>query len=90
MFTTHPAAYSVELDLLLKSGGSQKGEKVTSIRIPGASRGVLDSFPYAQTHRHAADLFAVYRQGIVQVSFNDAKRFTTASLIAVLRLVTAT
>jgi hypothetical protein len=91
MVTTHPGAWVAELDVLVQTGGSgQKGEKVSNLKVPGASRGVLDAFPYAQTHRYASDLYAVYPQGVVQVSFNYAKSFPIARMIAVMRLLTGT
>jgi hypothetical protein len=91
MVTTHPGAWVAELDVLVQTGGSgQKGEKVSNLKVPGASRGVLDAFPYAQTHRYASDLYAVYPQGVVQVSFNYAKSFPLARMINVMRLLTGT
>jgi hypothetical protein len=84
MVTTHPSAYTAMLALL----GGQKGEKVSNVTVPGASRGVLDAFPYAKTHRYDSDLYAVYPQGVVQVSFNYATSFQVARLIAVMRLLT--
>jgi len=86
MVTAHPSAWTAMLDLL----GGQKGEKISNVTVPGASRGVLDTFPYAKTHRYASDLYAVYPQGVVQVSFNYAKSFPPAQMIAVMRLLTGT
>jgi hypothetical protein len=91
MVTTHPGAWVAELDVLVQTGGSgQKGEKVSNLKVPGASRGALDAFPYVQTHRYASDLYAVYPQGIVQVSFNYATNFPLARMINVMRLLTGT
>ena len=50
MLTTHPAAYVAVLNLLLSESG-KNGDKAVSVRVPGASKAVLDTFPYAQTRR---------------------------------------
>jgi hypothetical protein len=83
MLSTHPAAYAVTLSLLGKHG-----DKVSSVKVPGASKAVLDVFPFAKTHRYAKDLFAVYRRGVVQVSMNYKTPLATSKVIAVMRLVT--
>ena len=83
MLSTHPPAYAATLSLL-----GRHGDKVSSVRVPGASKAVLDVFPFAKTHRYAKDLFAVYRHGVVQVSMNYKTHLATSRLIAVMKLVT--
>lgn len=83
MLSTHPAAYAVTLRLLGK-----RGDKVSSVKVPGASRAVLDALPFAKTGRYAKDLFAVYPQGVVQVSMNYKTRLADSKVIAIMRLVT--
>lgn len=83
MLSTHPAAYAATFSLL-----GRHGDKVSSVKVPGASKAVLDTFPFAKTHRYAKDLFAVYRRGVVQVSMNYKTPLATSKLIAVMKLVT--
>lgn len=89
LLDTHPAAYVAVLRLVLSDSG-KRGDKASSVSVPGASKAVLDVFPYAKTRRYAKDLFAVYPQGVVQVSMNSLTSLPTARLIAVMRLVTRT
>ena len=83
MLSTHPAAYTAVLGLL-----GRHGDKASPVKVPGASKAVLDVHPFAKTRRYAKDLFAVYPQGVVQVSMDYTTRLPASRLIAVMRLVT--
>jgi hypothetical protein len=85
---THPAGY---LGLMVPSIGKHAGgEVVKAVRLPKASKAVMDIHPYANTHRYQKDLFATYPQGDVQVSMDYATRLPDSALVAVMRLVTRT
>lgn len=88
LLDTHPAAY---LGLMVPSIGKHAdGEVVKPVRVPGASKAVLDIHPYANTHRYQKDLFAAYPQGVVQVSMDYTTPLPGSALVAVIRLVTRT
>ena len=81
---THPAGY---LDLMVPSIGKHAdGEAVKAISVPGASKAVLDTHPYASTHRYQKDLFAEYPQGDVQVSMDYSTALPDSKLVAVMRV----
>ena len=83
----HPSGY---LELMVPSIGKHAGgEQVTAVRVPGASRALIDTHPYASTHRYQKDLFAVFPQGVVQVSLDYSTKLQNSALIAVMRLVTS-
>jgi hypothetical protein len=84
---THPAGY---LLMVPKVGTHAAGELVKAVRLPKASKAVLDIHPFKNTHRYQKDLFAEYAQGVVQVSMDNAKTLPDSALVAVLRLVTRT
>jgi hypothetical protein len=83
---THPAEYL----LVVPPIGKHPGEVVKRATVPGASKAVLDTHSYANTHRYQKDLFAVYAQGVVQVSMDYSTALPDAALVAVMRLVTHT
>ena len=60
------------------------------IAVPGASKALLDTHAYKNTRRYQKDLFAVYPQGIVQVSMDYSTALPDSRLIAVMRLVART
>jgi hypothetical protein len=85
MVTAHPSGWTAMLGLL----GGQKGERsrTSSCREPPAAASTPS---YAQTYRNASDLYAVYPQGVDQVSFEYAKNLPVAKIIAVMRFLTCT
>jgi hypothetical protein len=85
---THPAGYLEFLGPTI--GKSANGDVTKLIRVPGASKAVLETFSHANTHRYAKDLFAVYPQGVVQVSINYSTALPDKTVVAVTRLVTHT
>jgi hypothetical protein len=86
---THPAGY---IDLLVPSVGKHpSGEIVIRVGgLPKAPQAVIDTHPYANTHRYQKDLFAAFAPGVVQVSMDNGTRLSDVTLVAVLRLVTRT
>ena len=85
---THPGGY---LDFMGPTIGKQPNGDVTkAIRVPGASKALLETFSHANTPRYAKDLLAVYPQGVVQVSVNYATPLPDKTVIAITRLVTHT
>jgi hypothetical protein len=81
----HPTGY---LELMVPSiGRHPSGEKVKAVTVPGAVKAVLDTHPFAATHRYQKDLFAAYPQGVIQVSLDYATNVPDSALIAVMRLV---
>jgi hypothetical protein len=97
MLSTHPAAYIAVLELLRNQNG-KRGEKVYPPVLHAAYWALIDEHPFAQTHRYAKDLFAVYYPrahrntalGVVQLSMNYGTPLPDATLVAVMRLVTHT
>jgi hypothetical protein len=88
VFDTHPSGY---LDLLVPAPGRHAGgEVVKRVVVSGASKAVLDTHPYANTHRYQKDLFASYPQGDVQVSMDYSTSLPDSKLVAVMRLLTRT
>jgi hypothetical protein len=82
----HPPGY---LELMVPSVGKHAGgEQVKAVTVAGASKALLDTHPYANTHRYQKDLFAEYPQGVVQVSLDYATKLPDSALVAVLQLVT--
>jgi hypothetical protein len=82
---SHPSGY---VELMVPSIGNHPGgEQVRAVGVAGASKAVLDTHPYAKTHRYQKDLYAVYPQGVVQVSLDYATKLPDSALFAVLRLV---
>ena len=75
---------------MVPSIGKHAGEVVKRITVPGASKAVLDTHSYANTHRYQKDLFAVYPQGVVQVSMDYSTALPDSALVAVMRLLTHT
>jgi len=71
-----------------KASGALSAKPI-SVRVPGASKAIVWLWPRVEG-TYAAELWAVYPQGVVLVSFDKTKRPTTAQLVAVLRLVTNT
>jgi hypothetical protein len=87
LLDSHPAGY---LEVMVPSPGKHSGEVVKAVKVSGASKALLDTHSYANTHRHQKDLFAVYPQGVVQVSMDYSTALPDATLVAVMRLVTRT
>ncbi len=88
VFDTHPTGY---LDLLVPAPGRHAGgEVVKRVVVSGASKAVLDTHPFANTHRYQKDLFASYPQGDVQVSMDYSTPLPDSKLVAVMRLLTRT
>ena len=85
---THPSGY---LDLLVPSiGRHSDGEVVKRVVVSGASKAVLDTHPFKNTHRYQKDLVASYPQGDVQVSMDYSTSLPDSKLLTVMRLVTGT
>jgi hypothetical protein len=87
LLDSHPSGY---LELMVPSPGKHNGELVKAIKVAGASKALLDTHSFANTHRYQKDLFAVYAQGVVQVSMDYSTALPDAALVAVMRLVTRT
>lgn len=85
---THPAGYLEFLGPTL--GKSPNGDVAARVTVPGASKAVLRTHAYANTHRCQKDLFAVYPQGVVQVSMDYPTALPTRTIVAVERLLTHT
>lgn len=83
---THPTAGYLEY--FVPSVGKHAAEVVKRVSVPGASKALLDTHSFKNTHRYQKDLFAVYPQGIVQVSMDYATALPDSMLIAVMRLMT--
>ena len=85
---THPSGY---LEFMVPSIGVHAGgETVKAVNVHGASKAVLDTHAFANTHRYQKDLFAVYAPGVVQVSMDYSTSLPDAKLVTVMRLVTRT
>ena len=85
LLDTHPAGY---IDFLVPSiGRHSDGEVVKPVSLPGASKAVLDTHPYANTHRYQKDLFAEYSQGVVQVSMDYSSALPDSELRALVGFV---
>ena len=88
LIDVHPSSY---LDYLAPPVGRHaNGDVVRRIKVPGATKGLLETFSHANTARYAKDLFAAYPGGVVQVSVNYATPVSDALVVAVMRLVTHT
>jgi hypothetical protein len=82
----HPSGY---LELMVPSIGKHRGgEQVKAVSVPGASKALIDTHSYANTHRYQKDLFAAFPSGVVQVSLDYSTKLPDSALIAVMRLVT--
>lgn len=88
LLDTHPTAGYLEY--FVPSVGRHANEVVKRVTVPGASKALLDTHSFKNTHRYQKDLFAVYAQGIVQVSMDYSTALPDSALIAVMRLVTHT
>ena len=88
LIDTHPAGYLEFLGPTL--GKSPNGDVAARIAVPGASKAVLQTHAYANTHRYQKDLLAVYPQGVVQVSMDYATALPTRTIVAVEKLLTHT
>ena len=86
LIDTHPSGYL----LVVPSVGTHPGEVVKRITIRGASKAVLETHSFANTHRYQKDLFAEFPQGVVQVSMDYSTALPDSKLVAVLKLVTHT
>jgi hypothetical protein len=86
LLDTHPTAGYLEY--FVPSVGRHAAEVVKRVTVPGASKALLDTHAYKNTHRYQKDLFAVYPQGIVQVSMDYSTALPDSVLIAVMRLLT--
>ena len=85
---THPAAGYLEA--FVPPVGKSANDVVKRVAVPGASKALLDTHSFKNTRRYQKDLFAVYPQGIVQVSMDYSTALPDSRLIAVMRLVTRT
>ena len=88
LLDTHPTAGYLES--FVPPVGKHANEVVKRVTVPGASKALLDTHSFKNTRRYQKDLFAVYPQGIVQVSMDYATALPDSRLIAVMRLVTRT
>ena len=88
LLDTHPTGYLEFLGPPI--GKSANGDVTTRITVRGASKAVLDTHSFANTHRYQKDLFAVYPQGVVQVSVDYSTTLPNSTIVAVERLLTHT
>jgi hypothetical protein len=77
LLDTHPAGY---LEPMVPSiGRHTDGEVVKAASLPGASKAVLDTHPYAKTHRYQKDLLPRIRRAWSRSAWTTRRPFSTPS-----------